>query len=348
MSSDFCPLIGPYQAVYLGRSKNKKILQISTSGGVVTTLLIYLLQTKKITGAIVTTTNKNKPWLPKPIIAFSKKQILAATQSKYIYSPILKLLPEIKKREGKFAFVGSPCHLKALANIEQINPSLKNKIVIKIGLFCHHALKPTALDFIFSRYKIDKKQITQIKYRAGQWPGKLTIWLENKKKITIPTTETWGGLWGAYFFTPKLCLICEDALSSNADISVGDAWLPEVREKKSLIIVRTKKGKQIIHQTATQYLEIKKVKAEKVLQSAATMIFAKNKKAEATKKILNKKYTPKKPVGLIDYLLAKFSLINATTFSQKKFWSLAILLKLIAKFFLLIYFRIYRYPGKKS
>ena len=61
--------VGHYKNTYIGYSNKDQIREAGASGGVITTLLIYLLENNLIDGAITLKQGSPKPWLAEPIIA---------------------------------------------------------------------------------------------------------------------------------------------------------------------------------------------------------------------------------------------------------------------------------------
>ena len=78
--------IGFYKDLFVGYSLNDSIRKNGASGGVITSLLIYLLKNKIIDGAVIVKQGSPKPWLAKPIIATTEDEIVQCAQS--VYSPV--------------------------------------------------------------------------------------------------------------------------------------------------------------------------------------------------------------------------------------------------------------------
>ena len=77
------PVIGHYLNCYTGHAADDDIRYNSSSGGMVSALLIHALEEGVITGALVTRMNPEKPLEPQPFIARTRKEILSAAGSKY-------------------------------------------------------------------------------------------------------------------------------------------------------------------------------------------------------------------------------------------------------------------------
>ena len=78
--------IGFYKDIFVGYSLNDSIRRNGASGGIITSLLIYLLKNKLIDGTVTVRQGSPKPWLAKPIIATTEDEIIKCAQS--VYSPV--------------------------------------------------------------------------------------------------------------------------------------------------------------------------------------------------------------------------------------------------------------------
>lgn len=264
-------LIGNYSQCYTGYTLNKKLRYRCSSGGIVTQLLIFFLERKIIDGALVTRMKKDNPLKPESFIARTKKEVISARGSKYCPVSIHSGLKEIlnSKKEEKFAVVGLPCHIKALRKLEKTKPDLKKKIISHIGLFCNHTPSFEATKYLLKRHKIDKKNVKFLSYRGHGWPGKMEIKTTDKVLLLLPS-DYWPII-GADKFSLEKCKKCNDATAELADISCGDAWLPEFEKDKigtSIIICRNTTAQNILNQMRKENIvTIKEINIQKVIES---------------------------------------------------------------------------------
>jgi coenzyme F420 hydrogenase subunit beta len=244
--------IGKFNKCYIAQSNNKNIQFNSTSGGIVTELLLFALEEKIIDGAMIVGMNENNPLRPKPFIAKSKEEIISGSKSKYCPVPINIVLKKIINEDGNFAVVGLPCHIHGIRKAINNLPNLRKKIVLTIGLLCSHTVNFYGTELILEKFGIKKNQIKKIDYRGEGWPGSMSIELRNGKTIKIPLFGSWIAYWpifSSFFFTPLRCAMCPDQANELADISLGDAWLPEFRKEKmgkSILLTRTQVADKIL------------------------------------------------------------------------------------------------------
>jgi len=264
-------LLGNYENCYTGHAVDSNIRYNSSSGGLITSLLIFALEEGLIDGAVVTKMSEENPLEPKVFIAKTREDIIEASKSKYCPVPANIAIRSILDSEGKFAFVGLPCHIHGIRKAEMLNKKLREKIVLHIGIFCGHTPNFLGTEYLLYRLGINKEQVKKIDYRGEGWPGSMTISLKNGDKEIVNKSAYWGDLFGKKFFTPLRCTLCTDGVCEFADISFGDAWLPEfLYDKKgvSIIVSRNKIGNDILQLAKSRKkIQLERVNGDKIIQS---------------------------------------------------------------------------------
>jgi coenzyme F420 hydrogenase subunit beta len=246
------PFLGNYLNCYVGSSCDSEINANSSSGGVVTGLLVYALEKGLIDGAMVVRMRKDDPLLPEPFIAKSREDIVSASKSKYCPVPANLGLKEILSEQGRFAVVGLPCHMHGIRKAEISSKELRNKIALHIGVFCSHTVNFEGTKFLLERFGVRQEDVSEINYRGCGWPGFMVVRLKNGSSIKIRFNRAWKAYWNVFspfFFTPYYCLVCKDHFNEFSDVSIGDAWLPEFKAKKSgeeIIITRTSFAEELL------------------------------------------------------------------------------------------------------
>ena len=248
--------LGNYINCHLGHATDYEIRYNSSSGGLVTALLIFALEEGIIDGALVTRMRQDEPLEPKVIIARTTEEIISAMGSKYCAVPANIGLKEILKEDGKFAVVGLPCHIHGLRKFEIINKELHGKIVFRCGLMCSNSTTFLGTEYFLKKKGIKKEEIKKLDYRGKGWLGSITVLLKNgneKSFFRAPPKFHEQVLHSSSFhqsFAHPRCLLCCDHTCEFADISFGDPRLPEFikNEKigKSLIVSRTKIGEDVL------------------------------------------------------------------------------------------------------
>jgi len=315
-------LIGNFLNVYIGHSADRNIRYKSSSSGLITQLLICAMNKGIINGALVTRMKKNKPTEPESFVARSEEEIIEAMGSKYCPVPTNIMLKEIIKsgKEEKFAVVGLPCHIHGVRKAEMLNPKLKEKIVLHFGLFCGHAPNFLGTMILLNKLKLKVNNIAKFNYRGNGWPGQMEIITKKRKepRKVIPLWTLWN-LIGSPFFYSSRCLMCIDGLAELADISFGDAWLPELKKDSlgsSLIISRSTEGEKLLLECLKDdMIKLKKTDWEKVVEAQLKMLYIKKKTSFGANKLFRRvpeyHITYNIAPNLIDYLLLIYIYLNS-------------------------------------
>jgi coenzyme F420 hydrogenase subunit beta len=204
-----------------------------------------------------------------PILATTEKEIKAATGSKYCPVAANLRLRDILDSEGKFAVVGLPCHIHGLRLAQTKIPKLRTKVVVCIALFCGLNMSPLGTRFVLRRKKVPIDQITELRSRGEGWPGYLTVQLQDSNEHREHLFSYFDKQFSAYQM--YRCTQCSDAFGELADLSCGDAWLPEYRandrQGTSVVIVRGTRGQDFVASAGQKALDLAPLEAEKAAQS---------------------------------------------------------------------------------
>lgn len=100
---------GIYRRIAVAQATDDDILKACQDGGAATALLLFALKTGSIDSAIVTGTDKEKPFYPAPMLAITAEEIIEAAGTKYSFSSNIRVLTEmLKQKKTNVAFVGTP------------------------------------------------------------------------------------------------------------------------------------------------------------------------------------------------------------------------------------------------
>lgn len=223
-------------------SKNDEIRLAGTSGGVISQMLVYLLESGVYKQAFVLVENPAKGDLVRLEKIESASQVLKAAKSKYVPASIEHVVQEIQN--GSLAdtiIVGTPCQFLAIRRAMQLyRKHFEN--VLFLGLFCEQTFNYNVIDFYRYRYG----NFSSIQFRDkqnGWWPGGTILEQDGQQKLIDRSVRT---QLKEYFRAPR-CRICFDGLNQLADISFGDCYISgeESMFGQSNIILRSDEGRRV-------------------------------------------------------------------------------------------------------
>lgn len=273
-------LYGNYLNVYTAYAKNEEIRYNGASGGVATAILDALLKSGHITGAVVVRMSHERPLEPDVFVARNTEELISAQQSKYLPVPMNVAIKDIlADKNGKYAIVGLPCHFHGLRLAENIKKRLKERIVLRMGLFCGFNPTLSSTKYLLRRAGVkDFDQIQNIKYRDGDWPcGFRAIMRDGSDHFLHPINEF---LFAHYVFERRRCAMCCDQLNDLADLALGDEWRSDLKDDAggwSHIMTRTEVGEECVRQMVEQgIIHVQESNAEHIFSGQRyTMIFKK-------------------------------------------------------------------------
>ena len=230
---------GCYQRAVFAQAKDVDINNCA-GGGVVSSLVKFLLDEKKVQGVICAGYSDERPWVGEAKLLLSSEQINKVSGSKYVCIPVNAQLKNMLKPKGKYAVVGVPCAIEALRKLQLFENAFWGKIYLTIGIFCGINVKQTVTEKLLDKMKIARNKIRRYSNR-DKVDGYLTkIMLSDGETVNL--SKIWGQwphLMLSPYYSPRRCQICTNLTNQFADIAVGDTWS---KKDFNLVLARTDRG----------------------------------------------------------------------------------------------------------
>ncbi|MHA1931111.1 MAG: Coenzyme F420 hydrogenase/dehydrogenase, beta subunit C-terminal domain, partial [Promethearchaeota archaeon] len=167
--------LGSFQGIYSCQSTDENFLKHGTDGGVVNSIISYLLEKKLIDGAIVA---KTKVPFSRDAAFVDNKDELVQTSGATL--EVSSQLDEIQKfgtythsipklnfyKFKKLAVVGTPCQIYTIRCMQDLGVTPSQNIEICLGLFCYE-------NFLFDKSQVEK------------FENEFNVKFENISKINI-------------------------------------------------------------------------------------------------------------------------------------------------------------------
>ena len=277
--------VGSFVSVRSLRTSDKEIAEVACDGGFVTSLLQFMLDTKKIDGAVLS--KKATLWNNEPMIASKREDLLkcagsSLAQSKSIqglgdlttYAPILSALKERNLLDqSKLAVVGTPCQTLTIRKMQLLHIVPSHMVRFMIGLFCfeNFLMHGDGRKYLAGKIGADLDQIERINLKDD-----FTVKLKDGR-ISHIDLEDLGPI------VRSECLVCTDFSNNVADISVGGIGS---RDGYTTVIVRNNAAQKLINQAISQgYIE--ETPAKGVIEKIEKM--AERKKQRGLRVLANRK-----------------------------------------------------------
>ena len=220
--------IGLYRRIVVARTKDTEVKKACQDGGIVTTLLLYAMDSGLIDGALVV---GRDVWAPVACIAKTIDEIIRAAGTKYGVVPVLKELRAAAVDRGlsKICVVGSPCHIQSIRYLKHKGLPLASSVKLTVGLFCRENYEYACITEKIRAKGVDLNQVDKLDVS-----DRFNIYVAGNK-LSFPITE-------AKSCVPRHCLVCQDFAAELADIAVGSKGSGE---GWSTVIIRTQEGEKV-------------------------------------------------------------------------------------------------------
>jgi len=214
------------------------VYETGQDGGLVSAMLIWLLENDIIDGALtsgVETLENGEPgWKAFPMVATNRDEVLRGAGSRYTYSANTMAFDEAKERGlERLALVGMSCQTSVAPvmwhrKIGKVSKPFK----LNIGLLCSKSFDDALFDELFEvKYGLKRENIAKMNIK-----GVFQVWTKDGgyHEINLKECHAW---------TREGCNHCPDFAAEHADISTGGIgnetdW--------TLTIVRTELGRAVI------------------------------------------------------------------------------------------------------
>ena len=243
--------IGFYKSLYVGHVLEGDYRENGSSGGMGTWIVKELFEKGLIDGVIHVkeNTDKNSPILFQYDISRSVEEIKEGAKSKYYPVEFSKVIKKVKEIPGRYAIVGIPSFIMAIRLLAEKDKIVDERIKYTIGLVCGHQKSSKFAEALAWQVGIKPGNLKYINFRkklldrpANNYGVEMTGIIDGKEVTIIkPTKELLGQNWGQGFFKAKASDFTDDVMNETADITLGDAWLPEyIKDSKgnNIVVVR--------------------------------------------------------------------------------------------------------------
>jgi coenzyme F420 hydrogenase subunit beta len=246
--------LGIYKYAFSGHSNIEDVFRVSSSGGCSTTLLLAAMESMNLDFVLVAGRDAVSPWKATSIVCRNQEDLLASTQSTYQLFPHLRILKDVleKNPKARIGMSALPCQVQAIRKLQQMDSLAgefaRNNILFILEVACSSSTKVQGTEtFVEEKMNIELSKITDLKYRAGEYPGNMAV----HTKDNVHEGAFWELVRHLKSFKTHRCLSCGDWMSGLADVSVcdGDPNIfassvdkDDPIQKHGRILVRTEAG----------------------------------------------------------------------------------------------------------
>jgi coenzyme F420 hydrogenase subunit beta len=186
------------------------------------------------------------------VVSTTPAEVCARSGSRYAPSSPLENVTGLLESGRRYAFVGKPCDIGALRQLEKLDPRVRETFPVKLSFFCGGVPSRRATRNLLGAMSVDESELEEFRYRGNGWPGSATATKKDGSRAQISYAESWGG------YLSKIvqfrCKICPDSVGGTADIACADAWYGDEKgypifdeqDGRSAVIARTAVGERLL------------------------------------------------------------------------------------------------------
>lgn len=245
------PIWGPIVSLAAGHAFDPEVRRTASSGGVLSALLIHLLESGKVDFVVHTRSSTENPLKNETAFSRTRSDVLRAAGSRYSPAAPVAELPRALAQGGRFAFVGKPCDVAAVRKICCADPVTAGRIPYLLSFMCAGTPGLDGTFEILKQLQISPQDVISFRYRGEGWPGKARATMRDGQTRSMTYNMAWGSILNRYL--QARCKMCADGTGEFADVVCADAWFgkngyPDFAEAdgRSLVISRTQRGQNMV------------------------------------------------------------------------------------------------------
>lgn len=225
--------LGAYSRTFAGRVNDENYLTGSSSGGLASWLIDRLIEEGHVDAVIhVGASNAADSELFRHTIS-NHENAGSRRKSQYYATTMADALRTVKDTPQRYIVVGVPCFIRAARALCRENPVFAERLVFFVALVCGHYKTHAFAESLAWQLDVHPRDLAAVDFRVKNGDRTANDYdfaarsARTGSTVSAPVRSLAGGNWGHSAFQPEACNFCDDVVGETADVSFGDAWLPE-------------------------------------------------------------------------------------------------------------------------
>jgi coenzyme F420 hydrogenase subunit beta len=187
-------------------------------------------------------------------ISRTEDSIREGAKTRYHVMEMSDVMAEVSERPGRYLFIGVPCFCKAVRRLQKIDPVINKRIAYIVSLVCGHYKSLNWTRSLAWGAGVHPNDLTAFQYRTKgpDIPARAYVFRATAKDgntVQKDSAEVVGGKFNAGAMMLNACDYCDDVVGETADLTIGDAWLPQFDINPggtNLLIVRNRELEDVL------------------------------------------------------------------------------------------------------
>jgi coenzyme F420 hydrogenase subunit beta len=242
---------GALSSVRTAHSTDAEIRRVGSSGGVISALALFLLETRKVDFVAQIAVSIDDPLVNRIQQSRTRDDVLRAAGSRYAPAAPLEMIEEFLNSGERFAFIGKPCDVAALRALARVDNRVNRQVPFMISFMCAGVPSFHGTHALLERMGVATEDLSQFRYRGDGWPGNARAVTRDGRVEEMDYNSSWGNVLNRHL--QFRCKICPDGTGELADIVCADAWYGkdgypdfDERDGRSLLLARTATGEKLV------------------------------------------------------------------------------------------------------
>ena len=213
---DYHSIWGPIKRVRSGQATDVHIRREGSSGGLVSALALYLLDSKQVDFVVQIAASVENPLINEVQMSMTRADVLRAAGSRYAPSAPLDRIDEFLSTGQRFAIVGKPCDIAAIRNLALVDPRVDRQIPFLLSFMCAGVPSIVGTYELLDELGADSSSLKSFRYRGAGWPGKTRSVELSGRVSEMDYSKSWGTILNRHL--QFRCKICPDGTGEFADV----------------------------------------------------------------------------------------------------------------------------------
>lgn len=227
----------------------------ASSGGMTTWFVATLLRRDLVDAVLHVHPGHDSGELFGYSVSRTLEEVTAGAKTRYHPVEMSDVLPIVREQPGRYAIVGLPCFIKAVRLLQRSDAVIRERIRYCVGLVCGHLKSRGFAEALAWELGIPPEELAGIDFRqksdrAADDYDVVAVGRDGETR-RAPSASLFASDWGLGMFKYPACDLCDDVTAETADISFGDAWLPDYAgdpRGANIYLARSSAALDVMHQ----------------------------------------------------------------------------------------------------